>query len=111
MIHLTPIQEIGESESAYSLYDHNMISNSFFDKHLTGTFLIFYLLWIEKEKFKLIEMEFKKFKSEYGVLTMGDLVLNHAASNSAWLADHPEATYNTNNLPHLLPALVVDQVF
>ena len=33
MLHFTPIQEVGQSGSAYSLYNQNMISNRIFSAH------------------------------------------------------------------------------
>ena len=40
---------------------------------------------------------------------MTDLVLNHTGSDSAWLHEHPEATYNLRNNPHLIPAFIMDR--
>lgn len=39
---------------------------------------------------------------------MMDLVLNHAARNSRWVADHPEVTYNLQNCPWLTAAHELD---
>jgi len=36
-------------------------------------------------------------------------VLNHTATDSSWIADHPEATYNTDDCPHLWSAWVLDK--
>jgi len=38
-----------------------------------------------------------------------DIVLNHTANDSPWIVDHPEATYNTDDCPHLWSAWVFDQ--
>ena len=37
-------------------------------------------------------------------------MLNHTANNSEWIQHHPEACYNTDSLPKLWPAWLVDNV-
>ena len=44
-----------------------------------------------------------------GIVSFVDIVLNHTANNSAWIVDHPDATYNTDDCPHLWSAWVLDK--
>jgi len=39
----------------------------------------------------------RRLRTEFGVLSMVDVVWNHTATNTPWLAEHPEATYNLVN--------------
>ena len=48
-------------------------------------------------------------RDEYGLLGIVDIVLNHTASNSPWLLEHPEAAYNTDDCPNLYPAWLFDR--
>ncbi|TKR64493.1 hypothetical protein L596_025014 [Steinernema carpocapsae] len=91
MIHLTPIQKLGISNSSYSIADHLSLNQE--DTSIA-------------EVAKLV----KKMDDEWGVLTVQDVVWNHAAKNSKWLLEHPECGYNCNNSRHLRTAFVVDRV-
>jgi hypothetical protein len=50
-----------------------------------------------------------ELKSEHGLLSIMDIVLNHTAGNSEWLLEHPEAAYNTKDCPHLTVAYILDK--
>jgi glycosidase len=43
------------------------------------------------------------------MLSIVDIVLNHTANDSKWIVEHPEATYNTDDCPHLWSAWVFDK--
>jgi glycogen debranching enzyme len=45
-----------------------------------------------------------------GMLSIVDIVLNHTANDSKWIVDHPEATYNTDDCPHLYCAWLFDKM-
>jgi len=44
-----------------------------------------------------------------GLLSIVDIVLNHTANDSKWIVDYPEASYNTDDCPHLWSAWVLDK--
>ena len=44
-----------------------------------------------EEGYKAVGAAVSMLEQELGILSATDLVLNHTASNSPWLADHPEA--------------------
>ncbi|KIL69487.1 glycoside hydrolase family 133 protein [Amanita muscaria Koide BX008] len=97
MLHYPPLQERGFSDSPYSIkdqkrYDHRLFGHDSNDKQ-------------NKKNMKEI---LQVAKEEYGLLSLTDVVLNHTASDSAWLHEHPEAGYSPSNTPHLTPALDLD---
>ncbi|KAI6024074.1 glycoside hydrolase family 13 protein [Pisolithus microcarpus] len=97
MLHWTPLQERGMSDSPYSIKDQRKYDLSVFDTPVnpqTASTRMEKILRIAKE--------------EYGLLNLTDVVLNHTANNSPWLAEHPEAGYSPSNTPHLNPALELD---
>lgn len=63
---------------------------------------------IKKIGWEEIEELVKYMETEWSVLSMTDLVLNHTAVNSPWIEEHPECVYNLENSPHLVPAFLVD---
>lgn len=97
MIHFTPLQELGESNSAYSLRDQRHLS----PVYSTGD---------KQYTLKDVEQLVRKMAIEWKVLSLTDLVFNHTATDSPWIMDHPECVYNLNNSPHLKPAYLVDRV-
>lgn len=91
MIHFAPLQERGESDSPFSIYDQLKFDPNCFPQG-------------EKDIAELVH----SMESKHGLLALTDVVLNHTANNSPWLAVHPDATYNIDTAPHLRPALELD---
>lgn len=91
MIHFTPLNARGESNSPYSIYDQLDFDRSIFSNG-------------EKDISHMVtDMEHK-----HQLLSLVDVVYNHTANNSEWLKDHPDAGYSVNTSPHLEPALEID---
>lgn len=82
MLHWTPLQERGESDSPYSIKDQLKYEPSMFDDTKDI-----------KTDGGIAKMEeiLKLAREEYGLLNLTDVVLNHTANNSTWLEDHPQA--------------------
>ncbi|KAM9718545.1 glycogen debranching enzyme isoform 2-T2 [Menidia menidia] len=96
MIHLTPLQTLGESRSCYSLADQLSFSPEFSPGGRSYG-------W--EEVGALVE----RLRTEWNMLCITDVVYNHTASNSPWITEHPECGYNLENSPHLRPAWVLDR--
>jgi glycogen debranching enzyme len=80
MLHYTPLQERGESNSPYSIRDQMTFDSTLFANPL------------ENGSGKLGAVGVLKLaREEYGLLSLTDVVLNHTANNSPWLVEHPEA--------------------
>lgn len=91
MVHFTPLQKRGESNSPYSLFDQLSFDEVNFPNG-------------ESDVADMI----KKMEDDYEMLALTDVVFNHTANNSEWLQDHPEAGYNVDTAPWLESALEVD---
>ncbi|KAI1263133.1 glycoside hydrolase family 133 protein [Xylariaceae sp. FL1019] len=91
MIHFTPLQTRGASNSPYSLYDQ--------------------LGW-DPQCFPAGEDDVQQMvdslERNHSLLSLTDIVLNHTANNSKWLYEHPEAGYNLTTAPWLESAYLLD---
>ncbi|KAI5124195.1 hypothetical protein M0805_005046 [Coniferiporia weirii] len=99
MLHYTPLQQRGESQSPYSLSDFLTYDRELFEPGWKGS---------KEDEIALIYDTLKIAKEEYGLFSLTDVVLNHTANNSEWLLDHPEAGFSPFNTPHLTPAHELD---
>lgn len=83
MIHYTPLQQRGESNSPYSIFDQLEMSDDLFDAATVKKG--------KEAKNEAIKNLVGRIRKEWGMLGMMDVVLNHTANNSHWLEEHPEA--------------------
>ena len=95
-IHFTPIQQLGDSQSCYSIENQHAINASFVGKRKSLTF-------------DDVKGLVQKMQHNWDVLSLVDVVWNHTANSTKWIYDHPEAVYNLNNSPHLRPAFLLDR--
>jgi glycogen debranching enzyme len=99
MLHYTPLQVRGSSNSPYSIRNQLEFDDSLFEtKPVTTKSKIGKVFkkgdtskWSIAEKEAMMKDTFKTIKTKYGMLGMIDVVLNHTANDSDWLNDHPEA--------------------
>lgn len=96
LIHFTPVQELGESNSSYSIKDHLRLN-----PNLSTNNKIFNL---ENLADFISNME-----KNWNMLSIVDVVWNHVANNSEWIEEYTDAGYNLVNSPHLKPAFLVDR--
>lgn len=81
MLHWTPLQERGESNSPYSIRNQMVYEPSMFAPGKAD----------ETGGVEKVEAILKIAREEYGLLSLTDVVLNHTANDSPWLVEHPEA--------------------
>ena len=98
LIHFTPIQALGTSNSSYSIKDQLQLNPIFTNRDGQPC------------SFEDVEKLLQKMNREWHVLSMTDLVFNHSADNSPWLQEHPECGFNLENSPHLKPAYLLDRI-
>ena len=97
MIHFTPLNHRGDSNSPYSIYNQLTFAPDLFER---GTSV--------KDQYAQLSQMTSRMEKEFGLLALTDVVWNHTAENSDWLQDHPEAGYNLYNSRHLIAAYQLD---
>ncbi|XP_046327922.2 glycogen debranching enzyme-like isoform X1 [Haliotis rufescens] len=96
LIHFTPIQELGISNSAYSIRDQRILSPVYNDH--------------QQYSYKDVKTLVETMQNDWQVLALTDLVFNHTSKDSPWVLEHPECAYNLENAAHLMPAYVMDRI-
>lgn len=91
MVHFTPLQRRGRSNSPFSLYDQLAWDPACFPRG-------------ETDVRELVD----SMERNHSLLSLTDIVLNHTADNSPWLNHHPEAGYNLSTAPWLESAYELD---
>jgi glycogen debranching enzyme len=97
MIHFTPLNHRGDSNSPYSIFDQLAFSPDLFDDKTS-----------KEQQYREISKVTEMMEKDFGLLSLIDVVWNHTAENSDWLLDHPEAAYNLHNSPHLIAPYELD---
>ncbi|KJZ72119.1 hypothetical protein HIM_08492 [Hirsutella minnesotensis 3608] len=91
MVHFTPLQVRGQSNSPFSLYDQLAWDPACFPGG-------------EGDVKQLVE----SMERNHSLLSLTDIVLNHTANNTKWLQEHPEAGYTLSTAPWLESAYLLD---
>ena len=99
MVHFTPLQPRGFSNSPYSIANQIDLSDDLFPRAMDPN-----------EKFNHLTAVMDEMRAKHQLSAMIDIVWNHTSSDSMWLRDHPEAGYNMDNSPHLKCAYDLDEL-
>lgn len=100
VVHFTPIQELGGSRSAYSIREQQKVNVDFAEAGSK-----------KAPSFDDVEKVLRKLRTDWGLASICDIVLNHTANESQWIYDNPEAAYSAATTPHLRPAILLDAMF
>ncbi|XP_015794828.1 glycogen debranching enzyme-like [Tetranychus urticae] len=99
MIHFSPIQALGGSQSCYCIKDQLVLNPKFSHNQHSPEYSF-------DDVGHLVEF----MRKEWSILSITDIVLNHTANESEWIFEHPESCYNLKNSPHLRPAYLLDRM-
>ena len=105
MVHFTPMNILGQSNSCYSIYHHLKLTNQLNNEDENGNEV---LETSENEKEEKLQKLIDHF-AEKGLFSICDVVWNHTSIDTPWLKEETQATYNLQNSPHLRPAYTLDR--
>ena len=116
MVHLTPVQQLGSSDSAYSIADQLKLDPRYLgaDYKPTAVKISYHDATGTKHSFEVdkslvhLKEVLDGMKRDWDMDVITDVVWNHTAFDTPWLQDHPDAGYNLINSPHLRPAYALD---
>lgn len=91
MIHFTPLQQRGLSNSPYSIFDQLTFDPEIFESTDSAIDFI------------------HKLMKKYHLLSLTDVVWNHTADNSEWIREFPDVGYNQETAPHLIAAMELEK--
>lgn len=94
--HITPVQELGGSQSLYCIKDPNNLNPVLFSGYN------------KQEAYDRLNETIKEIET-LGAGCMVDIILNHTAFDTRFIESHPEAAYNLENCPYLRAAYVLDK--
>ncbi|KAG2220263.1 hypothetical protein INT45_009878, partial [Circinella minor] len=118
MIHFAPMQQRGGSDSPYSIHDQLLFADDLFhskqshnhhhnDKENEEEEYVI-VLPERQERIELVRSALNDIQTRHGIMCLSDVVWNHTSYDSPFLNDHPDAGYNLENSPHLVPAYELD---
>ncbi|KAI9263123.1 glucanotransferase domain of glycogen debranching enzyme-domain-containing protein [Phascolomyces articulosus] len=113
MIHFAPMQQRGGSDSPYSIHDQLLFADDLFHSnhhhHQEEEEEDYVIVLPEKqERIDLVRSVLHDIQTKHGIMCLSDVVWNHTSYDSPFLIDHPDAGYNLENSPHLVPAYELD---
>jgi glycogen debranching enzyme len=98
-IHFVPIQKYGSSGSMYSLRNQISIDDCYYDDPGLP----------DEERIEQVYEAIKEINDKSDMLCFIDIVLNHTATDSDWLLEHPDGAYNLHNCPFFKVAWEFDK--
>ena len=98
-IHFHSFQELGNNENIYNIKNQNELSDELFNEKLDIN-----------QKYKLLHNSIKNLKNKYHIGSVTDIILTHTSSESNWIYENDDFTYNLKNTPWLNVSYELDKI-
>ena len=102
-IHFHSFQELCSKNNIYIIKNQNELNNNLFlreNNDNLGT----------NEKYQLLNNSIKNLKNKYHIGAITDVVLSHTSSESKWIYQNKDFTYNLQNTPWLNVSYELDKI-
>ena len=98
-IHFHSLQELGKRENIYNIKNQNELNDDLFNDKLETS-----------QKYKLLENSITNLKSKYHIGSVTDIILSQTSSESSWVYENSDFTYNLKNTPWLNVSYELDKI-
>ena len=108
-IHFHSFQKLSKDENIFLIKDQNDLNDRLFlnesnsnNNDITNI--------NTKQKYQLLLNSIKNLKNKYNIGSITDIILNQTSSESSWIFENKDCTYNLKNTPWLNVAYELDQI-
>ena len=108
-IHFHSFQKLSKDENIFLIKDQNDLNDRLFlnesnsnNNDITNI--------NTKQKYQLLLNSIKNLKNKYSIGSITDIILNQTSSESSWIFENKDCTYNLKNTPWLNVAYELDQI-
>jgi hypothetical protein len=105
-IHFHSFQKLSKDGNIFNIKDQNDLSDDLFlnpsNNNINGM--------QPKQKYQLLLNSIKNLKNKYNIGSITDIILHQTSSESNWIYENKDCTYNLKNTPWLNVAYELDQI-
>ena len=102
-IHFHSFEELSGSNNIYIIKNQNELNNDLFINENIDNLDI-------KQKYQLLNNSIKNLKNKYHIGAITDIILSHTSSESEWIYENNDFTYNLKNTPWLTVSYELDKI-
>ena len=100
-IHFHSFQKLNSENNIYLIQDHNDLNNNIFTSAQENS----------KIKYQILLNTIKNLKNKYNIGAITDIILHQISSESSWIYNNKDSTFNLKNTPWLNAAFELDKIF
>ena len=105
-IHFNSFQKLSKEGNIFVIEDQNDLNDGFFINDSNDN-----IKNLEpKQKYQLLLNSIKNLKNKYNIGSISDIILSQTSTESKWIYENKDCTYNLKNTPWLNAAFELDKI-